>query len=103
MKRLIRHLNALPDRLMRQARAAAVSAANHGAEIAGDLAPVDTGELRGSICASPAPDGAVLRADAPHAAMVEYGTSKMPPRPFMLPAARAVAAEFFRSAGENVQ
>lgn len=97
MKRLIKRLTALPDGLMKQAEAAAASAAAHAAEIARGLVPVDTGELKGSISSSPAPGGAVMTASVPHAAMVEYGTSKMPPQPFMLPAAHASADVFFKS------
>lgn len=103
MKRLIKTLHALPERLMKQACTAAVSAAESAAETAKALAPVDTGELKNSISSASAPDGAVVRASAPHAAMVEYGTSKMPPQPFMLPAALAVREQFFKSAGENIK
>lgn len=95
MKRLIKRLSDLPDELMRRAQASAISAANHAAQIARDLAPVETGELRGSISASPAEGGASVQAAAPHAVMVEYGTSRMPPQPFMLPAAHAAAQEYF--------
>ena len=63
--------------------------------MARELAPVDTGELRESISFAATDNGAVVYASANHAAMVEYGTSRMSPRPFMLPAARAVAHEFF--------
>lgn len=95
MKALVKRLNALPEMLMQQAKASAVSAAEHAARIARDLVPVDTGELKESISFAPAPDGAVMRAGAPHGPMVEYGTSKMPPSPFMLPAAHGSAREFF--------
>lgn len=101
MKRLIARLNALPDELMRRAEASAVSAADHAAGIARDLAPVDTGELRASISSASRAGGAVTFAAAPHAPMVEFGTSKMPPRSFMLPAAHAVAAEFFNGVDLN--
>ena len=99
MKAVVRRLNALPDRLMKQAKQAAVAAAAQAAQTARELAPLDTGALRQSISHSAADDGAVVTASAPHAAMVEYGTSKMPPRPFMLPAARAAAQAFFETAG----
>lgn len=95
MKKLLKRLAALPDELMRRAQVSAISAANHAAQTARDLAPVDSGELRGSISASPAENGASVLAAAPHAVMVEYGTSRMPPQPFMLPAAHAAAQEYF--------
>lgn len=101
MKGLIKRLDALPERLMQLACQSALSAAEHAAAIARESAPVDTGELRASISSASTPDGAAVTASAPHAPMVEYGTSKMPPRPFMLPAAHAVAGEFFKGVDLN--
>ena len=103
MKKLIQTLRALPDRLMQQAKAAAVTAAETAAQIAWESVPVDTGELKNSISSASTAEGAVMQAAAPHAPMVEYGTSKMPPQPFMLPAALAVREQFFKSAGENIK
>ena len=63
------------------------------------LVPVDSGELRDSISA--APDGRLgmrVMANAHHAVMVEYGTSKMAAHSYMLPAAQATAAPFFELA-----
>lgn len=58
-----------------------------------DLAPVDTGELVGSIHADPL-DSKRLRwglfADAPHAIYVELGTVFMAAQPFLRPAVEAV-------------
>lgn len=103
MKKLLQTLRALPDRLMQQAKAAAVTAAETAAQIARESVPVDTGELKNSISSASTAEGAVMRAAAPHAPMVEYGTSKMPPQPFMLPAALAVREQFFKLAGENIK
>ena len=103
MTGLIKTLHALPDKLLTQAKAAAVSAAEAAAQTAKALAPVDTGELKSSISSASTAEGAVMQAAAPHAAMVEYGTSKMNPQPFMLPAALAVRKQFFKSAGENIK
>jgi len=103
MKALIRRLNALPGRLMNRALDAAAAAAENAAAVARSTVPVDTGALRDSIATGTIPGGAVLRAGTDHAAMVEYGTTRMPPRPYMLPAARAVQAEFFREAGEGIK
>lgn len=101
MNALMRRLNALPERLLRRARRAAAESAEHAAEMARELAPVDTGELRGSISHSVCEEGAATIAAAPHAAAVEFGAAGRSPQPFLLPAARAVAAEFFRSAGKD--
>ena len=58
------------------------------AETARILVPVDSGALRASIAvASTGAGSANVRATADYAAMVEYGTSRMPPRPYMQPAA----------------
>lgn len=46
-------------------------------------APVDTGELRGSIHVETTPDSSQVVASAKHAIFVEMGTYKMPARPFM--------------------
>lgn len=101
VRALARRLKAIPGRMLSRGERAAVMAAEHAAQTARELVPVDTGELRNSISHSPDVRGAVVRAEAGHAAMVEYGTEKMPPRPFMLPAARAAAETFFKSAGED--
>lgn len=80
------------------------ASAGHCADLARDYAPVDTGELRNSIFASSGGKYvSSVFASAPHAAMVEYGTSKMPPRPFMLPAARDAAESFFANAGSELK
>ena len=54
------------------------------------LAPVDTGNLRGSIQvrpASPALTEASVGPEAEYGVYVEYGTSRMSAQPFMRPAA----------------
>ena len=101
MKATVRRLNALPGQLMQKARRRAFVAAQQAAKTARELAPVETGTLRSSIAHSATDYGAVVTASAPHAIMVEYGTSKMPPRPFMLDAARAAANGFFEMAGNE--
>lgn len=52
------------------------------------LAPVDTGNLRSSIKGKVAGGGyeGEVTATAEHAPYVEFGTSKMPAQPFLLPA-----------------
>jgi len=85
---------------MEDAMARIVAAsAEHAAETARSLAPVDSGELRRGIGVRryDKTEGAVVSA-APHSAMVEYGTSRMPPQVFMLPAAQDARVEFLESA-----
>ena len=57
-------------------------------------APVRTGQLRASI--SRAGSGAEARvvARAPHAGYVEYGTARMPARPYLWPAVEAARAGY---------
>ena len=66
-------------------------------DIAAGLAPVLTGELRDSIQIEREGDAVLVVAKAEHAGYVEYGTTRMPGRPFMREAMgaandRAVAA-----------
>ena len=61
-----------------------------------DIAPFDTGALRGSIKAES--KGIARAVIAPHkdyAAFLEYGTRKMKARPYMRPAAEKIAPQFF--------
>lgn len=98
MNKLVKRLNALPEGLLANAKAAALAAAEQAAASARANAPVDTGKLRESISFSKTHSGAVTTASAQHAPMVEFGTVKMPPQPFMLPAAQSVRNSFLRDA-----
>lgn len=61
-------------------RAAIRRAAKRGVDICQAAAPAAFEELRKSIHAIPTDDGALIRADAPHAAAVEHGSRPhMPP------------------------
>lgn len=53
------------------------------------MAPVATGELRGSIAYRVSNGELILYADAPHAAYVELGTRKMAAQPYLRPALEA--------------
>ena len=89
----------MSNRLERRLAGAIAASAGQAAQRARALVPVDSGELRDSISA--APDGRLgmrVTANAHHAVMVEYGTSKMAAHSYMLPAAQAAAAPFFESA-----
>lgn len=56
------------------------------AQSARELCPVDTGALRDSIEVSVQGNSAVVSANTDYAAYVEFGTSKMPARPYLVPA-----------------
>ena len=103
MKKLIARLEALQQQIASGAMQAALIGAEAAAREARELAPVDSGELRDSISVSAEEGGALVRAGASHAAMVEYGTSKMPPRPFMQNAARAAQDIYFGAARRLIQ
>lgn len=55
-------------------------------EAAKRIAPIDTGELQGSIHYTSADGRYYVGADAEHASFVEQGTSKMAAQPFLRPA-----------------
>lgn len=61
-----------------------------GAEVvcssAKSMCPVDTGTLQSSIGVSTEGNRATVSADADYAAYVEFGTSKMAPQPYLMPA-----------------
>lgn len=82
-----------------EAEIALRQAAERAAAEARACAPVDRGTLRAGIRMDGAGrmEARVVSA-APHAAMVEYGTSRTPPRPYMLPAAEAARQEMTKAA-----
>jgi len=61
----------------------------HRASAAGEPPASDTGRLVGSIRADIAGKEASVSANTVYAAPLEFGTSKMKPRPFMIPALEA--------------
>lgn len=65
------------------------------AQLARQLCPVDTGDLKRSIGYRTA-DG-TLRATAPYAAYQEFGTYKMRAQPYLFPALRQALSEIGRS------
>ena len=81
-----------------------VDCAERTAEEARSMAPVDSGALRMGIGAVQSERlGAAVVSAAPHGAMVEYGTSRMAPRPYMLPAAEAARGVYFEAAHSAVR
>jgi HK97 gp10 family phage protein len=82
------------------ASGAAYREARKIAERARDMAPVDTGELRGSIHARPTGHkSAEVVAEARYAAYVEFGTYKMSAQPFFMPALGDAAEDLAEELG----
>lgn len=94
MKKLARKFLRGAAALEARVRKGLAASAAQTAEMAAGLAPVDSGELRAGIRPEAGAYGAAVISAAPHAAMVEFGTSKAPAQPYMLPAARAGQGPF---------
>ena len=65
------------------------------AEAAREMAPVDTGRLRGSIVVEANGNNHAVVTDVPYAPFLEFGTSQMPAQPFLGPAAANVRLSRF--------
>jgi len=63
-------------------------------DLAQQLCPVDTGELRGSGHVVPQGNTWQVLFDAPYAAFVEFGTDVSAAQPFLTPAAEAIDKTF---------
>ena len=99
IKKTVARLKTLVSAMEGVGAGAVHAAAEQCAGIARELVPVDTGALKGSICAvSGGRYAASAVASAPYAAMVEYGTGKMAAQPYMMPAAQRTAEIFFENA-----
>lgn len=103
MKKLAARLMRIALGMQRAAPELARAGAQRAVELAREAAPVDTGELRAGILVNPGTDGAAAVSTAAHASMVEHGTRRMPPRPYMLPAARAARGEYLEAARKAVK
>lgn len=69
----------------------------------GDSPLLETGALRASIrTLIVSDDEGYVVTDDPKAGFHEFGTSKMPPRPFMRPAGQLKGAEAARVAGQHI-
>lgn len=90
MKRFERKMAAFAQALEQTMAEAEQAAALEGAERARRLAPVDSGELRNGIHA----EGAAVVSTAPHATMVEFGTTRSTAQPYMQPMAEEMRREF---------
>lgn len=62
------------------------AAAQTVCDSAKSMCPVDTGTLQSSIKVSVNGSSAEISADTDYAAYVEFGTSKMAPQPYLVPA-----------------
>jgi len=102
--RTIKRLSKLTAAVEGVGAGAVAASAARCAEYARAFVPVDTGALQAGIhTVSGGKYAASAVASAPYAAMVEYGTSKMAPQPYMLPAAHAAADGFFANARAELQ
>ena len=97
----LRRLSALPERLEAAALSAADAAAREAVQAARSLVPVRTGALRASIRVQPLSNGASAEAAQPYAFLVEAGSTRVPARPYLLPAARL--ADYPRRAARACQ
>ncbi len=75
-------MQSIDGRLAEAVRAGAETVRSGAAE----MCPVDTGALRDSITAESDGNSAVVSANTDYAAFVEFGTSKMAPQPYLVPA-----------------
>lgn len=96
-------MKTLAARLNRAAAQAVLDSARQGALLARENAPVDSGELKKSIHAEGGGLSASVKTGADHAVMVEYGTSRMAPQPFMLTMARDMRSRFIRNVRRAVR
>lgn len=64
--------------------------------------PVDTGNLKRSIHANTNGRRIIFEARAEYAGYVEFGTSRMAPRGYMLPAVAAVLPELMQRLGQDI-
>lgn len=94
MGRLARDLAATPARVRPQVEAILTKAATDIQAGAQNRAPVDTGNLRGSISTSTSRSASAFTAEvgptAAYGGYVEHGTSRMRAQPYLRPATDAV-------------
>lgn len=96
-------IRAIPAAAAARLETALAETAETCADLARTAVPVDSGELRASIAASAGGLSAQVAATAGHAAMVEYGTSRVPPRPYMQTAAASTRTILCELAAEAVR
>lgn len=81
--------------------------ANKAEKSAKSLVPVSSGKLKDSIKSKVESDGTntnvKLSSNASHASYIEYGTSKMPARPFLRPAMEQIENEIEEVLKSNIE
>ena len=95
LSRYVLQLEAAAGQVSKAGRRNAGKWARVAAGVARQRVPVDTGTLQRSIGVREGVSGIMeLTAEAPYAGFVEFGTSRMRPRPYMRPAMAAVRKQF---------
>lgn len=97
---------AIVERAQFNIRDGAISGLGHIAGLPGDFPNANTHELDESIHAGELVEGtnevrAAAIADAPYAAFVELGTSRMEPRPYMEPSTEELRPEIIHSLNQR--
>lgn len=95
-------LSDIAGRLENDMPSIVLSAAEHVRNSAQSLCPVDTGRLRDSISVNTDGNTAVVSANTDYAAYVEFGTSKMPPKPYLVPALVENSDAMLKAIGEMI-
>ena len=86
VERALAKLAQMHSALSDAAQAALETTAQNALADAQSAAPVDTGRLRGSLCAECAGTSARVSTACPYAAAVEHGSSRQAARPNLAPA-----------------
>lgn len=88
VERLARDLGTAGERAVQRTRVVVAKTGHDTVREAQRRAPVDTGHLRSSIGVDIDPDGLGFEAGptASYGHFLEFGTSRMSPRPYLLPA-----------------
>lgn len=95
-------LSGIVDMLENNMQSIVLSAAEQVKNSAKSLCPVDTGRLRDSISVNAEGSTAVVSANTDYAAYVEFGTSKMPPQPYLVPALIENSGAVLKAIGEMI-
>ncbi len=93
---LSNHFDAISDSLNIKGKARITNkVASDVAELAREMAPVDTGNLRASIRVERDGNNHAVVTDVSYAPFLEFGTSRAPAQPFLGPAAESVRLDRF--------
>lgn len=104
LDKLVDRLNRLEETVQAVGAEAVTASAERCRVLAQEFVPVDTGALRNSIHVEKNGENeSSVIAASEYAAKQEYGTSKMRPHPYMLPAAWQSAEGFFAQARQGLR